>query len=165
MTKKRGVWGVFFVLLVVIFVYFLFLGVFDSVHYNEKYFENMSFVKKNDSSFYSNGFGLSDLNEKLNSYEVEGVSYVFSENYSGIFLDRVYLSKINKIDFDIEMVLEGDYLVYEFPYKNKMSFYLGRYKFGINLEDELDRRGYVLRDEFVIYDSIEEKLIYVVSFD
>ncbi|NCN87085.1 hypothetical protein GW932_04580 [archaeon] len=173
MREKNGFFGIVLVILVLVLTYFIYLGGLNEISFNEKYYDNFTFVYTNVSGNYllKNNLNLGD--SFLNKSLIETDKYIWKfdsrdkffgsgEYLKGVELDRVMIAKINDLEnYSVENFRGKDYLVSEFPYKNKLSFLVSDYKVYSNLDKELSRRNYNLTSSTVIYDNVENKLIYL----
>lgn len=156
--------GLIFIILIAFtlgFIYMFSLGAFEEIDFNEQYYEEVSFISANYSNGYVSDPNVYEMQVYLSENDVKGYSYILGDDYSGIVLDEVMLDKFEILDYPVMRFGGSDYVLSEFPYKNRYSFYIGDMRDKYNIEQYEKMMNVSFDNRTVVYDSISEKIIYL----
>ena len=177
MGKGNKFVNVLLVILVLVGVYYTYLGGFMAVEFKEAPYAGFNAVVVNESGYYQSDAGLLKVKNYLDLSSVEGYRHVkfFSgrdsfygkgKYKSGVILDRVELLRVSESEnYSIVKVPEKEYLISEFPYKNKMSTLVASYRINSFLDEELVRLNMTLNSTTQIHETFYRKIVYLFEID
>ncbi|MDA3836190.1 MAG: hypothetical protein PF542_01070 [Nanoarchaeota archaeon] len=170
--KKGMIFSVLIGFVLIGFVYFIYLGGFMKVEYSPQNYK-FSAVSMNCSNAYFDDTCFDKLTLFLDENNVDShKTLTIYDSQDGLFgkgcfdkavvLDSVELSRLQGFGYSV-LNFDKRYLVLEFPYKSRWSSLVSDYKVNRLTKEKFLEKDVLIKENLMIYDSVNSKLIYLLE--